>query len=72
MAVVSEPRILMLDEPTSGVSAEEKFDLMDVVMNALREDNVTVERSQDGRRAATTQQQRQPALTLANVPYFCP
>ncbi len=42
MAVVSEPRILMLDEPTSGVSAAEKFDLMDVVMNALREGNVTV------------------------------
>jgi len=42
MAVVSEPRILLLDEPTSGISVEEKFDLMDVVMNALREDNVTV------------------------------
>lgn len=42
MAVVSEPRILLLDEPTSGISVEEKFDLMDVVMTALREDNVTV------------------------------
>lgn len=42
MAVVSKPRILMLDEPTSGISAEEKFDFMDVVMTALREDSVTV------------------------------
>ena len=42
MAVVSEPRILLLDEPTSGISVEEKFDLMDIVMEALREDMVTV------------------------------
>ena len=42
MAVVSKPRILLLDEPTSGISVEEKFDFMDVVMGALREDEVTV------------------------------
>jgi len=42
MAVVSEPRILLLDEPTSGISVEEKFGFMDVVMEALREDEVTV------------------------------
>ena len=42
MAVVSKPRILLLDEPTSGISVEEKFDFMDIVMNALREDGVTV------------------------------
>ena len=42
MAVVSKPRILLLDEPTSGISVEEKFDFMDIVMNALREDEVTV------------------------------
>jgi branched-chain amino acid transport system ATP-binding protein len=42
MAVVSQPRILLLDEPTSGVSVKEKFDLMDIVMKALREDDVTV------------------------------
>ena len=42
MAVVSKPRILLLDEPTSGVSAEEKFGIMDIVMNALKADNVTV------------------------------
>ncbi|MEK9724367.1 MAG: ABC transporter ATP-binding protein [Rhodospirillaceae bacterium] len=42
MAVVSEPRILLLDEPTSGVSVEEKFDIMDIVIEALRQDSVTV------------------------------
>ena len=42
MAVVSKPRILLLDEPTSGISVEEKFDFMDVVMGALKEDEVTV------------------------------
>ena len=42
MAVVSKPRILLLDEPTSGISVEEKFDFMDVVMGALKEDKVTV------------------------------
>tara|TARA_B100001564_G_scaffold327733_1_gene310925 strand:+ start:456 stop:1229 length:774 start_codon:yes stop_codon:yes gene_type:complete len=42
MAVVSKPRILLLDEPTSGISVEEKFDFMDIVMGALRDDGVTV------------------------------
>ncbi len=42
MAVVSQPRILLLDEPTSGVSVKEKFALMDIVMKALSEDKVTV------------------------------
>ena len=42
MAVVSKPRILLLDEPTSGISVEEKFDFMDIVMDALKEDGVTV------------------------------
>ena len=42
MAVVSRPRILLLDEPTSGISVEEKFDFMDIVMGALRDDGVTV------------------------------
>jgi branched-chain amino acid transport system ATP-binding protein len=32
----------LLDEPTSGVSAEEKFRLMDMVMGALQAEGVTV------------------------------
>ena len=42
MAAVSKPSLLMLDEPTSGISVEEKFDLMDVIMGALRQDQTTV------------------------------
>ena len=42
MAVVGWPRLLLLDEPTSGISIEEKFDLMKVVMFALKKRNITV------------------------------
>ncbi len=42
MAMVSDPDVLLLDEPTSGISVEEKFSLMDVVMEALQEEDVTV------------------------------
>ena len=42
MAVVHRPRLLLLDEPTSGVSVEEKFEVMDTIMAALREQRVTV------------------------------
>ncbi len=42
MAAVRKPTILMLDEPTSGISVEEKFGLMDVIMEALRQDRTTV------------------------------
>jgi branched-chain amino acid transport system ATP-binding protein len=42
MALVSRPRMLLLDEPTSGVSSEEKFGLMDTVMAVVRQHGVTV------------------------------
>lgn len=42
MAMVAGPKVLLLDEPTSGISSEEKFELMDIVMAALREAGVTV------------------------------
>lgn len=42
MAVAGWPRILLLDEPTSGISIEEKFDLMDVVMSALKSRKITI------------------------------
>ncbi len=42
MAMVRRPRVLLLDEPTSGVSADEKYPLMDTVMAALAHEDVTV------------------------------
>jgi branched-chain amino acid transport system ATP-binding protein len=42
MAVVGWPRLLLLDEPTSGISIEEKFGLMSVVMTALKSRKITV------------------------------
>src|SRR3977135_2798149 len=42
MAMAVKPKILLLDEPTSGVSADEKFMLMDMVMEAVRAQKVTV------------------------------
>lgn len=41
MALALKPRLLLLDEPTSGVSAEEKFTLMDTLTHALEERDVT-------------------------------
>ena len=35
MALAQRPRLLLLDEPTSGVSVEEKFPMMDTVTAAL-------------------------------------
>jgi branched-chain amino acid transport system ATP-binding protein len=42
MAVAGRPKILLLDEPTSGISTEEKQPLMNVVMDALKQDELTV------------------------------
>ncbi len=41
MSYVLQPRLLLLDEPTSGVSAKDKFEVMDTVMAALGEQRVT-------------------------------
>lgn len=35
MAMTGAPKLLLLDEPTSGVSAEEKFPMMATIMEAL-------------------------------------
>jgi branched-chain amino acid transport system ATP-binding protein len=42
LTMVAKPRILLLDEPTSGVSAEEKFDIMEMVLEAARAEGATV------------------------------
>jgi branched-chain amino acid transport system ATP-binding protein len=41
MALVLEPKLMIMDEPTSGVSSDEKHGLMAVVMKALDERKVT-------------------------------
>ena len=41
MALVLRPKLLIMDEPTSGVAADEKHPLMATIMNALSERKVT-------------------------------
>jgi branched-chain amino acid transport system ATP-binding protein len=41
VALALKPRLLLLDEPTSGVSAIERFSLMEALMGALSERKVT-------------------------------
>ncbi|MDJ0948860.1 MAG: ABC transporter ATP-binding protein [Alphaproteobacteria bacterium] len=42
MAMSGHPRVMLLDEPTSGVAAEEKYPIMDLVMEALSAEEVTI------------------------------
>jgi branched-chain amino acid transport system ATP-binding protein len=41
MALVLNPKLMIMDEPTSGVAADEKHALMDTIMKALQERQVT-------------------------------
>jgi len=41
IALALKPRLLLLDEPTSGVSTAEKFSLMDTIVAVLRAEKVT-------------------------------
>ncbi|AEC20134.1 ABC transporter protein [Pusillimonas sp. T7-7] len=41
MALALRPKLLIMDEPTSGVASEDKHGLMQTVMNALKERKVT-------------------------------
>lgn len=42
MALTGRPKLLLLDEPTSGVSVQEKFLMMDTIVGALAGESVTV------------------------------
>lgn len=41
LAFALQPRLLLMDEPTSGVSRQEKFDVMDTLVEVLGPTNVT-------------------------------
>jgi branched-chain amino acid transport system ATP-binding protein len=41
VALALKPRLLLLDEPTSGVSSAEKLSLMDTIVRVLRAEKVT-------------------------------
>jgi branched-chain amino acid transport system ATP-binding protein len=41
MALIMKPRLLILDEPTSGVSSDEKHGLMATIMKALDQQKVS-------------------------------
>ena len=36
-----KPKLLLMDEPTSGVSVEDKFQVMDTLVNVLKESDIT-------------------------------
>jgi branched-chain amino acid transport system ATP-binding protein len=40
-AAALRPRLLLLDEPTAGVSTEDKFPVMDTLVGALRDSGIT-------------------------------
>lgn len=42
LAMVAHPKVLLLDEPTSGVASDEKFTIMDRIMGVVRDAGVTV------------------------------
>ena len=42
LAMIVRPKLLLLDEPTSGVAAEEKFGIMDLILQAVRAEGATV------------------------------
>ena len=41
MALALRPKLILLDEPTSGVASSEKFGIMDVLVSALGKQGVT-------------------------------
>ncbi len=41
MAVALKPRLLLMDEPTSGVASADKMDVVETLIHALRAENVT-------------------------------
>ena len=62
MALVLQPKLLIMDEPTSGVASEEKHGLMATVMKALdeRQGDQLVRRARHRHRRAATRRGSRP------------
>ena len=41
MSFALKPKLLLMDEPTSGVSIEDKFEVMDTLVKVLQESDIT-------------------------------
>ena len=41
LALALKPKLLLMDEPTSGVASSEKLDIMDILTTALAKEKVT-------------------------------
>ena len=41
MSFALRPKLLLMDEPTSGVSIEDKFEVMDILVEVLQESDIT-------------------------------
>lgn len=41
LALALKPKVLLMDEPTSGVSSQEKFKIMDILVAALEKEQIT-------------------------------
>lgn len=41
LALALKPKVLLMDEPTSGVSSEEKFKIMDILVSVLNKEEIT-------------------------------
>ena len=42
IAILGKPSIVLLDEPTSGISTDEKYSVMEHVLNAIKKLNISI------------------------------
>jgi branched-chain amino acid transport system ATP-binding protein len=41
MALMLQPKLVIMDEPTSGVASEDKHEIMETIMRALKQREIT-------------------------------
>ena len=42
IAILGKPSIVLLDEPTSGISTDEKYSVMEHALNAIKKLNISI------------------------------